>query len=192
MTALDSLPVPTLLAERDPQVLFDELLAKFKEYAAEYAYFLMSDPVVKEIQTFAYAEFMFRAFVNEMARQGLIAYATGAWLDHIGAREQVFRMVIEPGDTEVVPPKLPLYEPDERFRTRIMAKIAGRSSAGPADHYRYHAMSADVRVLDAYAYSPDFANGFNMGGRVNIALLSSESGNVASIDLIDTDRKSVV
>lgn len=187
-TSLASLPVPTLIAERDPQLLFEELLARFKTLNPDYAYYLMSDPVVKELQTLGYAEFMFRAFVNEMARQGLIAYATEAWLDHLGAREGVTRMLIDAGNSEVVPPVAPIYESDDRFRDRILTKIAGRSSAGPADHYRYHAMSADVRVLDAYAYSPDFDNSFNMGGRVNIALLSSEPGNVASLNLIDTVR----
>jgi hypothetical protein len=47
-------------------------------------------------------------------------------------------------------------------------------------------MTADPRVLDAFVFSPDHLNGYNMGGQVMVCILSSEDGFLASQDLINT------
>ena len=185
---LRSLPTPQLLAEPDPQVLFEALLTLFQTFDPTYAYFLASDPVVKELQSIAYAEWGWRQHMNDLSRMTLIALARAEFLDHIAAREDVTRLVIRAASGSEVE----VLEADEAFRERIMTKIRGRSSAGPADHYRYYALSSDTRVKDAKAYSPDFSSGFNMGGRVNVAILSNEAGNVCSLDLIDAVKAVVL
>ena len=68
-------------------------------------------------------------------------------------------------------------EGDEAFRNRARESLHQHSTAGAYGAYRYHAQSADVRIRDTEAWSPE-------RGHVNVAVLSSEEdGSADSIML---------
>ena len=70
-------------------------------------------------------------------------------------------------------------ESDEAFRARIRERIRGASTAGPAAHYRWHALSADPAIRDAHVDSP-------RPGLVRISI-TSHSGTVDT-DLLARTR----
>lgn len=100
---------------------------------------LESEPLVKLVESFAYRELLFRARVNDAARAHLLAFATGADLDHLAALFGVLRM---PGET------------DERLRTRLQLRIAALGAQGTREHYEFHAMTASPLVRAAQASQP--------------------------------------
>ena len=68
-------------------------------------------------------------------------------------------------------------ESDEAFRNRARESLHQHSTAGAYGAYRYHAQSADVRIRDTEAWSPE-------RGHVSVAVLSSEGdGSADSIML---------
>lgn len=181
---LSLLPPATVIETLDFDTIYQEMLTQFRAMAPEYTLLLESDPVVKLIQAISYRELIWRSRLNEVAQSNLLATATGADLDNLGAFKDVARMVVTPANTTVTPNIPAVMESDDRYRVRIQLANRAISTAGSVYHYKYWAMSADARVVDAAVYSPDYDNGFNMGGQVIIALLSSETGGVASQDLI--------
>lgn len=178
-------PPPTVIATPEFQAVYDEVWAKFIELDPKYKYRLESDPVVKIIEAWAYERMLLESRINYSARQTLLAFAKGSVLDHLGANHGVTRIEVSPANNAVNPPKLAVMESDARLRDRIQLAIAGASMRGGREFYRYHALTADPRVLDAIVFSPDSDNGFNMGGRVAVCILSNESGFVASSDLLN-------
>lgn len=188
---LSILPPPQLIEEPTFEAIFDEMLEIFKKQEPEYTYFLASDPVVKLIQAIAYRELVWRATTNDRARASLLAFAVEGDLDHLGSFYGVTRQRVQEADATANPPVPEVWETDTRFRERIQLRLASWSSAGPAEHYRFFALTADPRVKDAAVYSPDFPNFLNTGGRVNVAVLSTEEGGNASFDVIRKVRERV-
>ncbi|MET0465320.1 MAG: baseplate J/gp47 family protein [Chitinophagaceae bacterium] len=180
------MPTPTVIEEPSLEALVDRDIAKFQELDPTYAYFLPSDPVVKVVRHGSWRDFILRHYINDVARSSrLIAFATGGMLDHLAANEGITRMLVDEGNTETNPPIPETYESDERLRQRIIDIKAGRNGAGSVPYYRYHAMTADPRVKDVNVFSPDFPDGYNMGGRVSVCVLSYESNGVPSVDLLE-------
>ena len=68
-------------------------------------------------------------------------------------------------------------ESDEAFRNRARESLHQHSTAGAYGAYRYHAQSADVRIRDTEAWSPE-------RGRVNVAVLSSEGDGSADSTML--------
>lgn len=182
---------PTLVAVPTYDELFKQKLETFKALAPDYAYFLASDPVVKVLRAFALSELFIYALANDRALATMLTHATGQDLDAIGQFYGVVRAIVVEADPDARPPVEAVYESDDRFRGRIADSIVAFSAAGPAEHYRFHAMSADPRVKDAVVYSPDLPNFLNMGGRVSVAILSSEDNGVPSLDLLAAVRTRV-
>lgn len=182
---------PTLVEVPTYDELFKRKLDTFKELAPDYAYFLASDPVVKVLRAFALQELFLYALANDRALATLLTHATGEDLNSIGVFYGVVRLTVVEPDPDANPPVVAVYEEDERFRARIADSIIAFSAAGPAEHYRFHAMSADPRVKDAVVYSPDLPNFLNMGGRVAVAVLSSEDNGVPTLDLLQAVRTCV-
>lgn len=182
---------PTLVAVPTYDELFKQKLDTFKALAPDYAYFLAADPIVKVLRSFALSELFLYALANDRALATLLTHATGEDLDSIGKFYGVVRLTLIEADANASPPVVAVYEEDERFRARIADSIIAFSAAGPAEHYRFHAMSADPRVKDAVVYSPDLPNFLNMGGRIAIAILSSQDNGVPSLDLLQAVRTCV-
>lgn len=187
-----TIPTPTFVEVPTFQELFEGMITMFKTFAPDYAYFLAADPVVKVIRLLALQQQHQYALLNERALAYFLPQAQGADLDSIGVFYGVTRMVIQEADETLTPPLPIVMEDDERYRRRIADGIVAFSAAGPAKHYRFHAMSSDPRVKDAAVYSPDMPNFLNMGGRVAVAILSTEETGVPSLDLLATVRQALL
>lgn len=164
-TAIDLslLPAPQVIESLDFEILLAErkaaLLALWPEeeraaIGARLA--LESDPLTKLLQENAYRELTLRQRINDSARSVMLAYATDADLDQLGANPpyRVTRLLIDAGDSSAVPPRDPVYESDTEFRRRIALAPEGYTTAGSEMSYLFHALGADPDVLDASPVSP--------------------------------------
>lgn len=111
-----------------------DVLARYPEAANVLN--LESEPLVKLLEAFAYRELLFRARVNDAARAHLLAFATGADLDHLGAMFGVVRMD---------------GEDDTRLRQRVQLRVAALAAQGTREHYEFHALTASAQVRAARA-----------------------------------------
>ena len=116
---------------------------------------LESSPVTKLLEENAYLELLLRARINDAAASNLLAFARERDLDRLADFYGLERRA---------------GEGDDAFRTRIRERIRGASTAGPAAHYRWHALSADPAIRDAHVDSP-------RPGLVRISI-TSHSGTV--------------
>ena len=132
---------------------------------------------MKLLQENAYRELILRQRVNEAAKANMVAWATGADLDQLGANNGVTRLTLRAADNSTLPPTAAVMESDDNFRMRIAAAFEGLSVAGPSGAYEYHAKSADGRIADVSATSPAPAE-------VAITVLSREGDGTASADLL--------
>lgn len=164
---LASLPRPDLLTTPEFETVLAELKALTVALGPELAEVLEleSEPAVKVLQVAAHAIVTLRAEVNDHLRGVMLAYASGAALDHLGALYGVARRVIVPADPDAVPPVPAEMEGDDEFRARIQLAPEALTTAGPAGAYRAHALAADPDVLDAAIDSPE-------PGTVRVTLLS--------------------
>tara|TARA_R110000851_G_scaffold333531_1_gene514910 strand:+ start:82644 stop:83561 length:918 start_codon:yes stop_codon:yes gene_type:complete len=139
---------------------------------------LESEPISKLLQENAYREIVLRQRVNDCVRRVLLAFAKGADLDHLGAKYYVFRLVVQPAQPEASPPVPLIMEDDDAFLERIQDAYEGLSTAGPRGAYEFHTRSADGRVVDARAVSPEPCD-------VDVYVLSFEGDGTASPELLD-------
>jgi len=138
---LAQLPAPNVVEALDYETILGahraDLLARYPAAAEVIA--LESEPLAKLLQAHAYRELLYRQRVNDAARAYLLAYATGADLDHKGAFYGL--------------PRLP-GEADERYRVRIQLRIRSLAGNGTREHYELVAMTASPNVRDAIAMQP--------------------------------------
>lgn len=154
---LSKLPSPDVVEALDFDTIFNAMLADLQARMtaadATFTALVESDPAYVVLQCAAYRELTLRQRVNDAARAVMLAYATAADLDQLGALLGVTRLQLDPGDPDLGIP--PTMESDLDFRRRITLAPEGYSVAGPEGAYIFHALSADERVLDASATSPD-------------------------------------
>ena len=159
---LSKIPAPNIIEPLSYELILsrmqEELVAKDPEFSA----LVESDPAIKVLEIAAWRELLLRQRINDAARANLLAFALSADLDHLAAFYNVERMEAES---------------DLAFRKRTQAKIAGWSTAGSRDYYRYHALSASTRVLDARADSP-------LPGQVRISILAADNQGIADDTLL--------
>ncbi|MDZ5456997.1 baseplate assembly protein [Azohydromonas lata] len=179
MIDLSLLPPPDVVET----VSFESILAERKARAVELmpelaaTIDLESEPVNVLLQESAYREVLLRQRINEAACGVMLATATGADLDQLGANVGVARLVIDAGDASAVPPVAPTYESDAAFRGRILLSFEAYTTAGSRQSYEYHALSASGDVLDASAVSPT-------PGHVTVYVLSRSGVGTASAPLL--------
>lgn len=149
---LSELPAPDVIEPLD----FEVMLAAMKAaLLARYpAADLESEPLIALLEVVAYYRMLDRARVNDAAKAVLLAKATGADLDNIGAFYGAARLIVVPGDPEASPPVPAVYESDVAYRGRLQLAIEAQSTAGPKGAYLYWALAADGQVLDASVSSP--------------------------------------
>ena len=159
---LSQLPAPNVVEALDFERILEErkaryiaLFAQDEQSAVAKALALESEPLTILLQENSEREVILRQRVNEAARAVLLAFAQKADLEHIAAEYGVRRLVIKPADTSTIPPTDAIYESDDALRERAQMAWEGLSTAGPRDSYVFHALSADGRVSDASAISPD-------------------------------------
>ncbi|WP_312064533.1 baseplate assembly protein [Pantoea septica] len=172
---VEALDYETLLAERKATLI--SLYPPEQQAAITRTLALESEPLVKLLQENAYRELILRQRVNEAAKANMVAWATGADLDQLGANNGVTRLTLRAADNSTLPPTAAVMESDDNFRMRIAAAFEGLSVAGPSGAYEYHAKSADGRIADVSATSPAPAE-------VAITVLSREGDGTAPADLL--------
>lgn len=126
---------------------------------------LLSEPLTKLLEAYAYRVTLISQRINEAARANLLAFAAGSDLDHLAAFYGVFRL-----EGEV----------DAPMRERAIEAIRGRATAGSPYWYRAHALSASILVKDAAAYQATQTD-----PRVYISVLSTVNGGLADQELLD-------
>ncbi|WP_353282904.1 baseplate J/gp47 family protein [Wolbachia endosymbiont (group A) of Pogonocherus hispidulus] len=151
---------------------FEEIFARMKEELISrdksFTALIESDPAMKILEVAAWRELLLRERINEAIKSNVLKFARGEDLDNLAEFYVVER---EKG------------EDDERFRKRIKAKIAGWSTGGSKEYYKYHALSADSRVKDALVES-------TIPGKVQISILSTTTG-IVSEELLEIVKKQV-
>lgn len=183
---LSQLPAPTIVETLDFEVILAErrqallgLVDASQRDAVAATLERESEPLTKLLQENVYRELVWRQRVNEAAKAVMLAYSRGYDLDQLVANFEVERLLIDEGDPDATPPVPQAYESDDDLRLRAQQAWEGLSVAGPRGAYVFHAMSADGRVADASAISPNPAEAL-------VTLLSTEADGTASQDLIDT------
>lgn len=155
---LSLLPPPEVIETLAFESILESLKADFltRHPAAADILDLESDPLVKLLETAAYRELLIRARYNDEARALLLAFATGANLDHIGVTyfNDTERLTVTPADNAAVPPIPAVMEIDDDYRLRLQLQPESESVAGPRDAFRFHAITADGQIKDASVTSP--------------------------------------
>lgn len=83
---LSKLPAPQLVEELDYETILTDMRGKMRDICPEWTgYELESDPANKILEVAAYREMLLRQRMNEAVRGVMIAFATGADLDHLAA-----------------------------------------------------------------------------------------------------------
>ncbi|RGP54414.1 baseplate assembly protein [Pseudomonas abyssi] len=151
---LSRLPPPNVIEALDFETILAAVVAYLQGIYPEWDALVESDPAYKVAQALAYRELILRQRINESARATMLAFAKDADLDHIGARYDVARLVVDPGDASAIPPIPATMEPNDDYRRRIQLSFEAFTTAGSTGSYIYHALSASGLVRDASATSP--------------------------------------
>ena len=175
LSDLAGLARPEIIETIDYEALLgarkQEIVARAASFGFSYDVVgLETDPGIILLQESAYREVILRARGNDIARAAYLYYARGSEVDHLGAFYDTIRMV---------------GESDERYKVRIILGVQGRSTGGTAPRYRYVAMSASLRVADAFVY-PDA-----LGPNVNIAVFATDNNGDADVALLAAVRAAV-
>lgn len=173
---LSRLPSPDVVETLDYEIILSTMLKDLQQRDPVFTALLESDPAFKILEVAAYRELLLRQRVNEAARAIMLAHATGADLDNLGALLGVVRKTLTQGDSEAVPPIPPVLENDRDFRRRIQLAPEGFSTAGPAGAYVFYALTVDG-VADASVRSP-------APGEVEVTILSRSGNGTADAALL--------
>lgn len=175
---LSQLPAPNVVEPLDFETIFDAMLADLISRDDTFTALVESDPAYKILEVCAYRELLMRQRVNEAAKAVMLAYATDADLDQLGANVGVQRLTITPADDTTVPPTPAVMESDDAFRTRIQLSPEGYTTAGSEGSYVFHGLGADADVKDIQAISPE-------PGKVTVYVLSRTGDGTAPQETID-------
>lgn len=153
---LDKLPAPEVIERKDFETILLEIRAWLiaREPGLEPILGLESEPIAKVLEAWAYREMLLRAEFDDAGRGNMLAFATGAQLDHLAAFYGVARQVVQDGDESAVPPVPELLEDDTRFRSRVQLALEGFTTAGPRGSYVFWGLSASPLVKDIGVKSP--------------------------------------
>lgn len=178
---LSHLPEPTIIEQLDFET---RLSAKIAALIALYPAFnalVESDPAMKLLEADSYDELVLARAFNDAARGMLLAFATGAQLDHLAALFGVARLTITPANPATN--TAAVMETDTALRQRVQLAPHSFSVAGPELAYVFHARSADPDVADASAVSPS-------PGQVVVTVLSASGTGIPSAEVLQavTDR----
>lgn len=166
MATLDfsSIPAPEIIEALDFETILGEMITDLQDRDPSYSEILESDPGIKILEVAAARELILRQRINDALRATLLRYASGGDLDNLAAFYGVTRLT---------------DETDAAFRSRVIERIMGSSTAGGAAWYRYQALSASPDVRDAAVSSP-------ASGQVQVAVLSKVGNGTPSSALLST------
>lgn len=177
---LDRLPAPLIIEQPDFETIFAARKARLIELAPHLApaLELESEPLVKLLQEDSYRELILRAAVQDAGAGNLLAFASGAVLDHLAAFYGVERLVIQEADASVSPPIEELLEDDARLRARVQLAPEGFTTAGSIGSYTFWALSASAAVKDVAILQTDNP------GEVRVIALASGGNGVPDAPLL--------
>jgi phage-related baseplate assembly protein len=188
---LSLLPAPNVVEPLDYERILEErkaryiaLFAQDEQSAVAKALALESEPLAIVLQENSEREVIIRQRVNDAARAVLLAFARKDDLENIAAEYGVKRLLIKPADASAIPPTEAVYEADDALRERAQMAWEGLSTAGPRDSYIFHTLSADGRISDASAISPEPCD-------VLVSVLSSEGDGTASPEVLEAARRNL-
>jgi phage-related baseplate assembly protein len=183
MTIIDlaSLDPPDLVEVLDFEAAYQMKLEHFKSIYPDWTAALKSDPVVKLIELAAYDEIRFAARINDAARAVMLAFSTGADLEHLAVLLDTERAVVEAGDPEANPPVERRMESDDRLKLRAQMSMERATVAGPFAAYRAFAMDASADVLDVAVDRPE-------AGTVRLTIMSARGDGIPDQALLDLVR----
>ncbi|WP_035552110.1 baseplate J/gp47 family protein [Burkholderia sp. 9120] len=181
LTAIDP---PDLVDTLDFEDIYQEKLAHFRSIYEDWSAALESDPVVKLIELAAYREVRLRARINDAAKAVMLAFSTGADLEHLSVLFDIERATVDPGDPSANPPVAPVFEGDERLKLRTQMSMETATVAGPSGAYVALAMNASPDVLDVSVDQPE-------AGTVRLTLLSAKGNGVPDQALLERVRNAV-
>ena len=165
MATLDfsTIPDPTIIEALDFETILQEMIADLQARDPSYTEILESDPGVKILEVAAARELILRQRINDALQATLLRYAGSSDLDNLAAFYGVTRLA---------------NETDAALRARVIERIMGSSTAGPAAWYRFQALSASGQVRDAAVSSP-------APGEVLVNILSAEGNGTAGTELLE-------
>lgn len=175
---LSQLPAPNVVETLDFETILAEMIDDLQGRDETFTALVESDPAYKILEVCAYRELLIRQRVNESAKAVMLAYATGADLDQIGANVGVQRLVITPADDTTVPPTPAVMESDDDFRARIQLSPEGYTTAGSEGSYVFHGLGASSDVKDIQAISPT-------PGKVTVYVLSRTGDGTAPAETLN-------
>jgi phage-related baseplate assembly protein len=177
---LSRLPAPEVIKPVDYEQILAErladLVARFKAIGIELdTTSLESEPAVILEQADAYREALAKAAINDAARSVMLAFATGADLEHLGAFFGVQRLTITPATSNAGA----IMEDDARLRARIQLAPEALPYAGmTGGGYRALALKTAPSLKDVLPLKRG-------GGQVDIVLLSRDGSGVTVSAVVD-------
>lgn len=181
---LSQLPAPNVVEPLDFETILAEMIADLQSRDETFTALVESDPAYKILEVCAYRELLIRQRVNESAKAVMLAYATDADLDQLGANVGVQRLTITPADDTTVPPTPAVMEDDDAFRARIQLSPEAYTTAGSEGSYVFHGLGANADVKDVQAVSPE-------PGKVTVYVLSRSGDGSAPQATIDAVAKTL-
>jgi len=161
---LSKLPAPNVIIN----INYEDILQEWKNKVLELdpnlstALSLESEPLVIDGQATAYQFMLLYQKINESAKSVMLAFSSGANLDHLAALFKTVRLT---------------DETDDRLRTRTQMALEAITTAGSRGSYEYHALSTSNLVKDVDSYSPG-------QGAVVVTVLSTNNEGIADSALI--------
>jgi len=180
---LSQLAPPAIVETLSYETVLSQLKADLiaRDATLEPVLALESEPLTKLLEVVAYRETLLRGRVNDAARAIMLAYASGADLDHLAAFYAVARQVIQAADPDATPPIPEILESDAALRARVQTAPEAFSVAGPTGAYQFLALSASADVAAVSVDSP-------YPGAVFVTVQSRTGDGTASTELVDTVR----
>lgn len=181
-TAIDlsTLTPPDIVETIDYQTILTEMVADLRQRDPSFTALVESDPAFKVLEVAAYREMLIRQRVNDASRAVMVATATGADLDNLGAVFGVQRQTLVPANPEAVPPTEAVMESDADLRRRVQLALEGISTAGPKGSYIFHALQV-TGTKDASALGPEDGQ---EPGHVLVTVLGRDGNGTPSAEII--------
>lgn len=155
------LPAPAVMTEHTYDEVYLQVSGDFKSNNPNIAQSVNfeSEPITAVLQSFTYRELMWRQYANALFKQGFLAFATGANLEHHAAKIPVDRLD---------------NESDDDYRARIQLAPEGFSTAGAIGGYIFHAKSVSTDIIDVYVNTFDLYTSTNAQDTAEVDTLRTQ------------------
>lgn len=139
----------------NPAVIRDEIIAEWESQTGKRLYPGQSDNFI--LNELAAREANTKTQVNEAVLQQYVRTSTGIFLEELGYPWRVFRLEETRLDDDKN--EYQYVEDDDRLRRRILLAPESITNAGTVGAYTFHALGADLAILDVDISNPDDGTG---------------------------------